>query len=75
MRHGAAPIASWGELNVVFENHTLIANFCTEGSFPAMWYWSSSKEIDDTAWGQHFSGGLQINYGKLLDSSLRCVRG
>lgn len=63
-----------GELNVVFQNRGAIGGFKTSGSDATGWYWSSSQDVGDIAWGQHFSDGLQINYGKILESSLRCVR-
>lgn len=62
------------ELNVLFQNRGAIGGFETSGRNANGWYWSSSKDVDDTAWGQDFSDGLQISYGKILGSSLRCVR-
>jgi hypothetical protein len=64
-----------GELDVLFRLRSAVGGFKTSGANAARWYWSSSQEIDGTVWGQHFSDGLQINYGKLVNSSLRCVRG
>ena len=64
-----------GELEALFRLRVAIGGFRISGPNAAGWYWSSSQEIDGTVWGQHFSDGLQISYGKLINSSLRCVRG
>ena len=63
------------ELAVLFLHRVAIGGFATSGSNAAGWYWSSSRDAEDIAWGQHFSDGLQIDYGGLVSSSLRCVRG
>ncbi len=65
------------ELNHLFKNRAAIGGFNLAGSGAAGWYWSSSPDVDvdDTVWGQHFCNGFRIGYGKLVDSSLRCVRG
>lgn len=61
------------ELNVLFENRAAIGGFKVSGSYPAGWYWSSSRYDPDT-WAQRFSDGDQrLNY-RCLASSLRCVR-
>jgi hypothetical protein len=63
------------ELNHLFRNRAAIGGFNETRSGAGVWYWSSSPDVDDTVWGQHFGDGFQIDYGKLVDSSLRCVRG
>lgn len=68
---------SKGELNVLWENRNkgkLKGTFNETGSYPAGWYWSSSQFTNFTAWAQRLSDGYQDFYGKLIDSSLRCVR-
>ena len=61
------------ELAVLFNNRAAIGRFNVTGSDPAGWYWSSSQNYDN-AWAQRFSDGFQLNYFKLIVSSLRCVR-
>jgi hypothetical protein len=63
-----------GELNVLFNNRTAIGGFDVSGSYPAVWYWSSSQNGIYDAWAQRFSGGDQDLSFKHYDSSLRCVR-
>ena|ERR1022692_4923405 len=70
----AAPIASWDELNVLFQNRAAIGGFDISGSHPAGWYWSSSQILNLLAWAQRFSDGYQNHGSKNDDSSLRCVR-
>lgn len=63
-----------GELHVLFQNRDAIGGFNISGSYPAVWYWSSSQFDYDSAWDQRFSeGGQGINL-KLDGSSLRCAR-
>ena len=61
------------EMNHLFRNRAAIGGFDETRSGAGRWYWSSSPDVDDAVWGQHFSDGFQISYGKLIDSSLRCV--
>jgi hypothetical protein len=63
-----------GELNVLFQNRDAIGGFNISGSYPAVWYWSSSQFDDDSAWDQRFSDGSQGINLKRDSSSLRCVR-
>ena len=63
-----------GELHVLFENRDAIGGFNISGSYPAVWYWSSSQFDYDSAWDQRFSDGDQGINLKLDGSSLRCVR-
>ena len=64
-----------GELNVLFQNRDAIGGFNISGSYPAVWYWSSSQNLGNGAWGQRFNDGDQyIDDDKDNDSSLRCVR-
>jgi hypothetical protein len=62
------------ELNVLFNNRAAIGGFDISGSNPAGWYWSSSQGSNYGAWDQRSSDGGQLNDGKDVDSSLRCVR-
>jgi len=63
-----------GELNVLFQNRDAIDGFNISGSYPAVWYWSSSQFDYDSAWDQRFSDGSHGINLKLDGSSLRCVR-
>ena len=71
---------SKNELNVLYENRNkgkLKGTFNETGSVFAGWYWSSSQDVNNLAWVQRFSDGLQLIYGKYFEvgvSSLRCVR-
>jgi hypothetical protein len=63
------------ELNVLFGNRAAIGGFDTSGSYPAGWYWSSSR-CPFIAWVQRFSDGHQLYVNSRgLQSALRCVRG
>lgn len=63
-----------GELHVLFENRDAIGGFNISGSYPAVWYWSSSQDYIYGAWAQRFSDGTQYYNSKHFASSLRCVR-
>ena len=66
------------ELNVLFANHAAIGGFDTTGSYPAGWYWSSSRigdHFDPLAWAQRFSDGLLHARNRGHQSAPRCVRG
>lgn len=43
------------ELNVIYDNKIVIANFITTGTY----YWSSSENTNGYAWSQRFSDGSQ----------------
>ena len=62
------------ELNVLFNNRAAIGSFDISGSNPAGWYWSSTQDNRWDAWGERFSDGAQGYYGKVIHSSVRCVR-
>lgn len=67
-------------LNVLFQNRAAIGNFDTTGSYPAGWYWSSSRNYDFSrndvsARAQNFSDGFQYDGHRYFHSALRCVRG
>ena len=63
------------ELNVLFQHCAAIGNFDTSGSYPAGWYWSSSRNNGVSAWAQRFSDGNQLtNYFRGGRSALRCIR-
>jgi len=62
------------ELKVLFNNRAAIGGLDISGSTPAGWYWSASPDLKWVAWGQRFSDGCQLNYTKVLHSSVRCVR-
>ena len=62
------------ELHVLFQNRDAIGGFNMSGSYPAVWYWSSSPFDYDSAWDQRFSDGDQGIDLKRDGSSLRCVR-
>jgi hypothetical protein len=63
-----------GELNVLFNNRAAIGGFDVSA---AGWYWSSSQDANDDAWGQRFIDGSQTTfyYDKNNYLSLRCVCG
>jgi Protein of unknown function (DUF1566) len=66
-----------GELNVLWKNRDkgkLAGTFNVTGSYPAVWYWSSSPDDFTSGWAQRFSDGSQLNYFRFYASSLRCVR-
>jgi hypothetical protein len=70
-------VPTMGELNLLYENRdkgALKGTFNVTGSDPAAWYWSSTEDINDGAWGHRFSDGVQSWDFKFGDSSLRCVR-
>ena len=71
-------VPSKEELNVLFENRekgALKGTFNLTGLFPAGYYWSSTPNFDDYAYGQRFSDGAQLDFfTRGFDSSVRCVR-
>jgi hypothetical protein len=67
-------VPSKAELNVLFENRAAIGGFDTTGSYPAGWYWSSSRDFG-YAWARRFSDGDQLSSHRSSASALRCVRG
>jgi hypothetical protein len=65
------------ELKVLFENRekgALKGTFNLTGSYPSGWYWSGTPYVDGTAYGQRFSDGIQYNFYRFSNSSVRCVR-
>lgn len=62
------------ELNVLYTNRAAIGGFNTSGSFPAVYYWSSSEDDNNGAWYQRFGDGDQNDLSKLNGLSVRCVR-
>jgi hypothetical protein len=62
------------ELNVLFQNRGAIRGFDMTGSYPAGWYWSSSRSYS-TAWAQRFSNGHRDDGTWGCHLALRCVRG
>jgi len=62
------------ELAVLRTNRTAIGGFNLTGSNPAGWYWSSSERGYGPSWLQRFSDGVQLNGGKSVGLSVRCVR-
>lgn len=62
------------ELNALFQNRAAIGGFDMTGSYPAGWYWSSSRSYGN-AWAQRFSDGYQYSNHRNDQSALRCVRG
>jgi hypothetical protein len=67
-------LPSKAELNVLFKNRAAIGGFDTSGSFPAGYYWSSSKISGSNAWYQRFSDGFQNANNKNGELCVRCVR-
>jgi hypothetical protein len=64
------------ELNVLFKNRAAIGGFDTTGSYPAGWYWPSSRIYLSATQAQRFSDGVQnVDYLNDYQSALRCVRG
>jgi hypothetical protein len=66
-------VPSKAELDVLFRNRehgALKGTFDLTGSE----YWSSSPYNDAGGWGQRFSDGAQVCYGRNVDSRVRCVR-
>lgn len=57
------------ELNVIYGNRTVIANFITTGTY----YWSSSED-SGFAWRQKFSDGSASGWYKESSNSVRCAR-
>jgi hypothetical protein len=58
------------ELNVMYGNRTVIANFDESGTH----YWSSSEYSFNFAWRQRFSDGNQNSSGKENSYAVRCAR-
>jgi hypothetical protein len=65
------------ELNVLFNNHTVIGGFNGSGSSPSGWYWSSTEHQSyaGNAWIERFSDGHRNWRWKGNDASVRPVRG
>jgi hypothetical protein len=75
--HNDWRLPSKRELDVLFENReqgALKGTFNLTGSYPAGWYWSGTPYNINNAYGQRFSDGIQDNYYRGIDSSVRCVR-
>jgi hypothetical protein len=56
------------ELNAIYDEKDVI------GGFSSAYYWSSTEYNSTDAWGQDFSNGSQVSYGKYPTSRCRCVR-
>lgn len=57
-----------GELHVMWLNRRTI------GGFAADYYWSSREYVNDYAWAQSFSLGVQNSPNKILTYHVRAVR-
>ena len=44
------------------------------GGFENSWYWSSSENYNNNAWGVYFGNGNTYNYGKVNPSRVRVIR-
>lgn len=65
------------QLNAMYEARNMRAlkgTFNLTSSGPAGWYWSATQYDGYYAWCQRFGAGYQINFNKLYESSVRCVR-
>ena len=56
-------LPTMSELKMLFNHRAAIGGCDISGSCPAGWYWSA-KLSTGLAWGQRFSDGLQLDYGK-----------
>jgi hypothetical protein len=61
-------LPSKDELNVLYLNRKKI------GGFSDNYYWSSTEDDANNAWGQHFDGGYQYYYGKNYTNGVIAVR-
>ena len=65
-------LPSKDELNVLYQNRTLIGGFSTSNN-----YWSSSEYSEyaiNEAWGQNFATGAQSKVSKSVTYIVRAVR-
>ena len=60
------------ELNLLYKN--LGARVMESNTTECSWYWSSSQDLINYAWGQRFSDGHQYSSGKSDTLSVRAVR-
>jgi hypothetical protein len=72
-------LPSRDELNLMYVNIHLrgIGDFgqgTNDTSWMNWWYWSSSQDYADYAWGQHFASGLQHDDDENLQGRVRAVR-
>jgi Protein of unknown function (DUF1566) len=65
-----------GELAVQFGNRADIGSFNETGRMDNAtgYYWSSLQTGDNEAWAQRFNDGFHEHPGKVIASSVRCVR-
>lgn len=64
-------LPSKDELNLIYQNLKKL----NLGKFGAGWYWSSSEDSYNIAWGQRFSDGVQNNFNYKNDRyAVRAVR-
>jgi formylglycine-generating enzyme required for sulfatase activity len=56
------------------ELNKLYFNISVVGGFAAYYYWSSTENGADNAWGQYFGSGYQYQYGKPDTFRVRAVR-
>lgn len=61
-------LPSKNELNAIYQDKEAI------GGFSSAFYWSSTEYNNTNAWGQDFTDGSQVSYGKYPTSKCRCVR-
>ena len=62
-------LPSKDELNLLYENRASV------GNTTANWYWSSSQDDHDHAWGQDFFNGYELDYFKDYSNyNVRAVR-
>jgi hypothetical protein len=62
------------ELNELYLNRLAIGGFKITAMHMSAWYWSSSEDAEDAAWGQHIDNGGQVEQIKGESLSVRCVR-
>src|ERR1700733_7966070 len=74
LSHDDWRVPTKAELNVLFNNRAAIGGFDISGSYPRVWYWSSSSSDSCSAWEQRFSDGFQVDFYKDGHASVRLVR-
>jgi hypothetical protein len=60
-------LPSKAELNLMYQNKNVIINL-------SMWYWSSTENGWDSAWGQNMTTGLQFKGEKTAAYHVRAIR-
>ena len=67
-------LPSRDELLVLYAEIENVSSEGGIGGFENSWYWSSSENYNNNAWGVYFGNGNTYNYGKVNPSRVRVIR-